>query len=316
MPQPPIHRFFARAPEGALRHELSLWTVLLCLGLMADSAAQADAPAAEPAPSSVVGSADAASATPAPVPPSPEASSADLERARQLFQHGIELAERDDFAGAAKSFSEALALRDAPAVEYNLAAALAELQQNEEAYNRTQRVLANPETADSVRERAKQLELSLQSRVARLTVVTSGSNNDLTVSIDGQALAPALLGRAQAVAPGRHEVIATRAGAPVSSRSVDIPLRTAALVDVSLVVTELNQDAAKMEVSTSTVPLAQPRATPVDSDAEARRARRRWIGIAAGVLAVGAGVTLGVLLAKPDDTRQEPLQGDTGVLTW
>src|SRR4051794_18904448 len=101
------------------RYELSLWTVLLCLGLMTDSAAQADAPAARPAPSSRVGSGDAASSMPAVVPPTQEASSPDLERARQLFQRGLELAERDDFAGAAKSFAEALALRDAPAVEYN-----------------------------------------------------------------------------------------------------------------------------------------------------------------------------------------------------
>ncbi|MFT3923311.1 MAG: hypothetical protein QM778_12325 [Myxococcales bacterium] len=243
----------------------------------------------------------------------------ELERARQLFQRGLQLAERHNFSAAAEAFSEALSIRSAPPVEYNLAAALYELHQYDEAYNRCQSVLANETTPEPVRERARQLEASLHTQVARLTVITSASQTDLGIQVDGVPLDPVLVGRPQAVPAGKHEVVASRAETTLSRREIDIPVGTAALVDVSVVVTDLQQ-ATQIQVSTVR-DSAPPPALTVDSsqrddEDHARRKRRRWIGIAAGVVAAGIGATLAIILSKPAETHQEPLQGDTGVLTW
>jgi tetratricopeptide (TPR) repeat protein len=79
------------------------------------------------------------------------------------------------------------------------------------------------------------------------------------------------------------------------------------------------EDAAKAEQSkltpeTPVVPLQRADS----SSAERTRKRRMWIGIAAGVVAVGAGVAISVLAAgSGDDARPKPNSGVTiQALTW
>jgi hypothetical protein len=309
-----------------------LWIALACVFLSVAQGRADDVPPAPAAttpavpapavPAPAVSAPAAASAStppgssPASEPASPETDAARTARARELFQTGNRLADGGDFPGAAASYREALALREAPAVEYNLAAALSELHEYDESYNRTQSVLVHPDTPPAVQERAKKLEASLRARVARLTVVTNGTESSLDVQVDGKPLDPKLIGRAQAVPPGIHEIVASRDGSPISSRSVEIPVSTAALVDVSLIVTERDGPAAEMKVSTSSE-AGTPDAPGQDhKDTDPRRKRRLWLGVAAAVVAVGVGVGVGIALAGNKETRQEPLQGDTGVLTW
>jgi hypothetical protein len=220
---------------------------------------------------------------------------ADLQRARVLFQRGVQLAQRRQFSSAAKRFSEALEIHYAPAVEYNLASALYETGKYADAYNRTQSVLAHLETPEKVRQRAEKLERALHPYVSRLTVLTGGETSDMQVQVDGRELDRRLLGRAQAVAPGTHEVVATRGRTTIARREVNIPLRTAAIIDVSLVLAA--DEAARLAAAAR--PGVAPSA-PVDrtNDSDRKRKLRRWVGIAAGVTAVAVGATVGVVLAS------------------
>lgn len=249
------------------------------------------------------------------------ASSDELARARGLFQRGVELANQRDYTGAARRFREALAIHHAPAVAYNLASALSETEQRAEAYDLVQTVLRDATTPEPVRARAERLDESLQRFVARLTVIVSSEQADVSILVDGKPLPPEQVGATRAVAPGDHVVLAERAGVRVSERSVRIPAGTAALVDVSLVMTP--REAAEVATQATPEPAVvktSAAGTGQHDDGESRDKRRRryWIIGAASVVAVGAGVTLAVLLAKPTERTEAPVAGDTmpGVLVW
>lgn len=249
-----------------------------------------------------------------------EPSQADLKRARILFQRGVQLTQRQEFGAASKRFREALALHYAPSVEYNLASALYETGQYLEAYNRTQSVLQHPATNDDVKALAERLERTLRPYVARLTLVTSGDASDIAVQLDGAPLDPKLLGVPQAVAPGKHQVVATRGETTLSDREVQIPVRTAAIIDVSVFVT---QDAAAITLETSEPPPEPLPASPSQDDSRSggdwKRDWRVWTSVGAGVIAVGLGVTLALTMGKQDgDASDKPVQGDSGpgVLKW
>lgn len=243
----------------------------------------------------------------------------ELARARLIFQRGVELANQRDYTGAAKRFREALAIHAAPAVAYNLASALAELGEHAEAYDLVQTVLRDGTTPEALRARAERLDESLQRSVARLTVIVSSEQADVSIFVDGKPLPAELVGASRSVAPGDHVVLAERAGTRISERKVRISAGTAALVDVSLVMTPREAaEAAAQTAPAPVVPARSPGPPHDDGDSNDRRRRRFWIIGAASAVAVGAGVTLAVLLAKPDERTEAPVPGDTmpGVLVW
>ncbi len=93
-------------------------------------------------------------ATEAPAAAEDEAAT---ERARELFSEGIGFVEEEQWEPAAERFRAALALKDAPAVRYNLALSLNELGQASEARELVEGVLADPETPPDVRAQAEAL---------------------------------------------------------------------------------------------------------------------------------------------------------------
>jgi tetratricopeptide (TPR) repeat protein len=228
----------------------------------------------------------------------------------------VEYASRGEFAPAARRFRDALDLHHAPAVEYNLAAALYEIGRYDEAYNRTQSVLIDPETSETLRERAARLERALQPYVARLTVVIGGERDGVAVQVDGSPLDPSLVGRTRAVEAGTHLIVAERHGESLSRREVRIPKRTAAIVDVSVVASPEEAARSVVVVEAEPAPAAPIEAAPPASESSGRW--KLWAGLGAGLVAVGAAVGVGIALSRNDAGRQEPLAGDTqpGVLTW
>lgn len=284
--------------------------------LLALTRAHADEPAL-PAPATVQPAADATNLLTAAETTS-EPAAADLARARAQFQKGVELAKEGEFSAAEQRFRGALALHHAPAVEYNLAAALFELRKYDEAFNRCQSVQHDPGAPTALRERAAALERALYPHVARLTVMASSPSNDLVVSVDGEPLPANMLGVPRAVTPGGHSVLARRAETTLSERTVDVPLRTAALVDVSLLVTEQLvevQNVSPPPVALQPAPTSEPR-----DNRHSQRSKRLWLwgGLAVGVVAAGVAVGVGLSLAKREPKSQGPVAGDLmpGVLTW
>ncbi len=247
--------------------------------------------------------------------PAAETSAVDLQRARRAFARGVELASEGAFGRAAQKFEEALAIHPAPAVEYNLASALFELHRDDESYNAATHVLQTDGVSPEVRERAAKLEKTLRPRVARLTVMLGGSSDDAVVLVDGVQLAREQIGVARALKPGRHKVEAVQAGRTISTREIEIPLRTAALVDVSMVAS------AEREVIRDVIVSAEPEPVPALTKPASHAAwtRNKWLWGGIAALVIAGGTTTGILLWPSDaEAAPKPVSGtlEPGVITW
>lgn len=240
----------------------------------------------------------------------------DVERARALFKKGVELARTRDFAGAAARFREALALHGAPAIQYNLAAALSQLSQHAEAFNLCQEVIRKSDAPQDVQAHCQKLQDDITPQTARLTVLASSASAQPRVEVDGVPLPDAQLGVPRALAPGVHRVTAERDQARFFEREVSIPLGSSALVDVSLIVTE--SVVVQKQVVEVARPDTQRERSAQDLDAQRKRRRRIWSAVAASIVAAGAGVAVAVLLSKPEPKTEAPVTGslNPGVLTW
>jgi hypothetical protein len=289
-------------------HRGSWWLLLLLSWFAADrTRAEGPLPAAAP----TLGAAQAE----APKLPDSAAESGDVERARVLFKQGVELARVRDFVSAAARFREALALRSAPAVQYNLAAALSQLGKHVEAYNLCQQIIRNTEAPADVQAPSRELMEDIAPQTARLTVLASVGDGTPDIAVDGEPLPADELGIARALSPGVHRVTAERNHERFFEREVSIPLGTAALVNVSLIVTE----SVVVQKQLVEVARSEPRKDNGADDSATRKRRRRiWSAVAASVVAVGAGVAVALVLSKPEPSTEAPVAGSLspGVLTW
>jgi hypothetical protein len=94
-----------------------------------------------------------------PAAAQPEPTPQDSERARALFDQGLRDGDQGRWEDAVRNFREALALRDAPAIRYNLGQALVELHRDAEAEPELRRVADDPAAPEDLRSRARvQLE--------------------------------------------------------------------------------------------------------------------------------------------------------------
>lgn len=234
----------------------------------------------------------------------PEPEEAELAQARERFRVGVEAAEAGDYPRAVRAFREALAVRDAPAVRYNLASALFEVGEHVESFA-TLRALGADTSAD-LRQRADRLEREVRQHVAVLNIRIGGELDG--AQLDGRELDPSELDHPIAVAPGPHELLGSRAGEVITTRRFELAAGAEVYVDVSSVPTPA--EAAQMAQPVAPAVLAAP-------VVEARRSRRGlWIGVAIGaVVVIGAVVTVAVVASRGS---ADPVPGnfEPGVIRW
>ena len=226
-----------------------------------------------------------------------------LARARALFREGVEHAEAGRFEPAAARFEEALSIRAAPAIHYNLASAQYELGQYIDAWNNVSKTLADDSTPAPVRTRAEELQSRLRTHVGLLTLTIGGDAEGLNVRLDATTIAPGQFGEPMAVEPGTHEIVASREGERVSRRELEIPAGAAVIVDMSLVATP--GEAAQIIVQ---------------QDGAAAAPKKRpglWVGVTVAALAAIAAAVVVTLFVVGED-EQGPVQGNfmPGVITW
>ena len=93
--------------------------------------------------------------------------------ARSLFQEGVQLGEADQWPEAADRFERALALRNSPNLEHNLAIAYEHSGRIVEAIERFRRVAASARADRRLKDAARQRIRALEPRVARLMVTAA-----------------------------------------------------------------------------------------------------------------------------------------------
>ncbi|MCB9624932.1 MAG: hypothetical protein H6723_16580, partial [Sandaracinus sp.] len=194
--------------------------VLVLLSMLVASVGVAQAP--EP-------TADAQAATPE------GPTEADLARARVRFREGVSAAERGDYASAARAFRDALAVRDAVAVRFNLASALYELEEDAEAFRLARNLQTDPESPSELRERAAFLERELRERNAVVSVQLGGLADG--ARLGERDLTQDELGTPLLVAPGEVELVGLRGNEVVTRRALHLRRGGDVYVDVSVVPT-------------------------------------------------------------------------------
>jgi len=130
--------------------------------------------------------------------------------AQPFFEAGNQHFERSSFGNALKEYRQAIAHRDHPAIRYNMAVCLINLDQPIEAYEQLQSAMqygAAPLGKELFTEGQTYLKL-LFGQLAELLVTTDESG--ATVSLDGQELFVGPGEATRLVRPKRHQIIATK----------------------------------------------------------------------------------------------------------
>jgi hypothetical protein len=219
---------------------------------------------------------------------------------RVLFRQALEFADRGEWEDAADRFGRAYALRQAPVIGYNLASALAELDQLVEAVELLRRLERDTDTNDDIRGRCAALVERLSPRLGSLTVSLNGPPDDVVVEIDGIELTPALLGVTMQVNPGEHQIRARRYDEELQVEQVRLA------------------DGASRSVVLDIPPLpAEPnRPEPaVAGETQERRPWHRswWFWTVVGVVTAGAVATAIAVPLSAEDP--EPVDGSWGTIT-
>lgn len=159
-----------------------------------------------------------------------EATAADVETARRLYQQGQALAAKGDHQAALEKLRAAHALIKTPIIALELCKAHRGLRQPVEAREACLSVARIPrsseETArsDSAREEASQIAEALKGEIATVKVVLRGVPPDRhpKVEIDGVAVPSAAATEPRSVNPGHHAVTAQVDAGPVARAEVDV----------------------------------------------------------------------------------------------
>lgn len=147
---------------------------------------------------------------------------AETDRARSLFAEGVELVAGSQFAEAEARFRQALAIRDAPAIRYNLASVLFEQGEYPEAQVENERALAAANVPAAVQTAATELRAHIAERAAYVRFELAGPATGGSISVDGYVLTQP--GLEIPLSPAAHTVTVTLRGEEVARRDVEVAL--------------------------------------------------------------------------------------------
>lgn len=133
-----------------------------------------------------------------------ESQTAQVERARALFQEGVKLYQGGDFAGARQNFAEAERLHHAPVIVYNLALCDERLGRVQAAVDGYERYIADEGERGEFATAAAVAAAQLKARAARLRVESEPPG--MRVYVDGAPL-PERTPTAVLLGAGAHHVV-------------------------------------------------------------------------------------------------------------
>ena len=236
--------------------------------------------------------------------------------AQQLFNQGVEAARRNDWSDAREAFERAYHLSARPVVLINLAAAEVHTGRLKEAANSYRRILqgdSSPETSQ-FRKAAADVLPSLEARIPRIRLHTSGLGGTDILEIDGAEIPTEQIEEPHFVDPGPHVVAIKRSGAERLRVSFSVAEGESHEISIPAPMDPVNLNAP--EIQPPFVPGAELETT--DSANSSPRGRRPlwrsrwfWTAIAAGVV----GTTVGTILIVRN--RDQPFSGNLspGIIT-
>lgn len=142
-----------------------------------------------------------------------EPTPAELSAARELFQQGLALEEKLEWAAALENFRKVAAVKTTAPVRFHIALCLENLGQLVEAYDEFMRArgeaASDPKPdAATLRDQADKHLADLKARIPRLTIEVE-EGESVEVSVDGKPINAALLGTPLPLDPGSHKIAAS-----------------------------------------------------------------------------------------------------------
>lgn len=149
--------------------------------------------------------------SPAQAEPSPS----EIAVARELFEQGKLLQDRGEWSRANAQYRKALDIKDTPGLRYRVGYCEEQLGNLVEAgveYDRARELLESGVRADDVAELLPRTIASLQRRTPSLTLVLQDPPPNVVLRIDGDLLAPAVVGKSIPLNPGKHSIVVSAPG--------------------------------------------------------------------------------------------------------
>ncbi|MEO6598370.1 MAG: hypothetical protein ABIQ16_00755 [Polyangiaceae bacterium] len=235
----------------------------------------------------------------------------DRAGARVAATEGVKAINEKRWADAADLFTRAESLVHSPVHLLYLARAqekLGRLVKARENYNRVMRERVGADSPEAFRQAqasAQQEVGSVEARLAAVTLKVEGEG-PVTVTMDGEKVAPALIGLPLPVDPGSHTFVAV--GTNLKSDPVAVTVTEGGKSAVTLIVKSApgTVDPFAALGAVATVPAATPSAAVAAPPSASSRpvGTGVYVGlVATGALAIGAGVTGVLALGKHSDFK-------------
>jgi hypothetical protein len=239
-------------------------------------------------------------------------------QAQALLKEGAELYRQGAFADAVEKFDQAYAVFPSPKLLFNIGQASRELGRPVESVEAFDRFLVQaPDSPPELIAEAKQSVAELSRKIGKLLIDCTISGAEITV--DGRKVGQTPLADLIRVAPGRHQVTATHAGAVPAIENVTVAagtvetlvLRPRALIEVPAPTpAEL-----ALPVPSPSLDLQAPRASAEAAIDQGWWLGRKWTWVAAGSAVVFTGVAAVAgwsMQSKFDDLKQTCGKGAGG----
>ncbi len=231
-----------------------------------------------------------------------EPNATELSVARKLFQEATELESREDFAGARKKLMAALEIKDTPGLRFHLGYCAEQLGEFVTAlleYDRALDLVRGGQSAPDVERQILPARERVQAKVARLSLFLPPGVSLAKVWLDGDQVAPLVLGRPAPLDPGRHRIKVEALGyepfelevtlAPGQSQRLDLPLKKKQAAPA---------DAAPSPAKVGATSTPESEAVPERDPGSSIGAREIVLVSEATVAVVGLSVGLGFLLSR------------------
>jgi hypothetical protein len=198
------------------------------------------------------------------------------------YREGVKRENEGDVVGALGTFESIPAPKRDFLVRLHIASCKRKLRRFLASARDLETIIADP-SADAATKETAQSDLDdLHARTPNVTVHLSSTTRDVTVSLDGEPIAPPL---SRALDPGTHVVIATRGGTQVFKREVDLAESTTVDVEIHAPIVVASTPSPTPSTNTPTTKNDVP--PHVGEDGTQRTVGWTLVGVG-GVVALGA----------------------------
>ena len=206
----------------------------------------------------------------------------------------MELAAGERWAHAIEAFESALELRQAPAIRYNLAAALVESGRYRDAHEQLLALEADADTPENLAALSQTLREQLATEAGHLAIERPPALADTEVVLDTLPVAEAVVHSSIPVRPGEHRIAATRGNEMLAAVTVMAPAGELTRV-------LLRPEPEVMSDTDTTLPLTSE---PIF-----------WLSVTAAAVVVIVAVVVVAVLAS---SGEEPVPGNfsPAIVTW